>query len=422
MGYWFEDPAIKQLLPLATSDGIQGLSSLFVVPKMIIGSNVFPEAPGLAMSTLDHLNTRCHKKRAIIITDAFAKRYADVVERYLKKGEYTVTVWANAQPEAPLDSVLECADAMTAFEPDLIMPVGGGSVIDTAKGGWVIYERPDLRDLVNFNPLAPLNLRKKAIMAAVPTTAGTGSECTGAAVLHDHSVDRKIPISSKELIPDFAILNPEFTMSMPPELTVGTGLDVLAHAVDAVFAAGASDMSDAMGLTAIKQTLNYLPRAYVNGRDREARRMMLVAASTAGIAFGNCGVALTHSFGHTLGSLFNIHHGLAVGFFIPFSLQFYRETTDRHQKIAESLGIAGKTSDESLDNLVMRIRTFLKELNVPLSLKEMGIPEEKLQKEMERMVLYAREDISTIFSPRPMTAAQCEKFWNYTYHGKDINF
>jgi alcohol dehydrogenase class IV len=300
--------------------------------------------------------------------------------------------------------------------------VGGGSVMDAAKGAWIMYERPDLIDLMAYSPLEPLNLRQKAIFAAVPTTAGTGSECTGAAVLHDHEFDRKIPISSGELMPDFAILNPEYTMSMPPKLTAGTGLDVLAHAMDSIVAIAAGEWTDGMGLAAIEYTFKYLPRAFANGRDREARYRMMMAASMAGIAFGHAGAALTHSFGHTLGSIFDIHHGLAVGIFIPYCLQFYSRTTERHSKIAKALDIQGKTHAESLSNIVAKVRDLFTELDIPLNLKDLGISEEAMQNDMARMVLYTLEDIDTIFSPRPITAKQCEKIWNYAYHGKDIDF
>ncbi len=422
MGYWFEDPGIKGLLPLATAAGIRGLASIFNTPMMIYGANVFAEAPGIGPGTIDHLNNKSVSKKAFVVTDEFGKRFADKVEKFLLAWGYEAEVWAKVEPEAPLDNVKVCAEAMTAYEPGLIMAVGGGSVMDAAKGAWVIYERPDLMDLMNYSPLAPLGLRKKAVMAAVPTTAGTGSECTGAAVLHDHEHDRKIPIASAELVPDFAILAPEFTISMPQSLTLGTGLDVLAHAMDAVTCITANEMTDAMGLTAIDMTFTYLPRAFANGRDREARLRMLLAASIAGISFGNAGASLTHSFGHSLGSIFHVHHGLAVGLFIPFCLQFYSKFSDSHEKVARTLGVTGKDRKESLDNVVAKVRAFFKDLGVPMSLKELGVSEEKMIKDMERLVHYTREDIDSIFSPRPLTADQCEKFWHYAYHGKDIDF
>ena len=178
------------------------------------------------------------------------------------------------------------------------MAVGGGSVMDLSKGAWILYERPDLTDLGMISPLDKLNLRQKAMLVAVPTTAGTGSESTGAAVFHDSTVNRKIPVAHDELVPDVAILSPEFTMSMPPELTAGTGLDVLAHAMDAVTAPSGNEYTEPLALKAVEMVFEWLPKAYKNGDDREARFRMIMAANIAGIAFGMSGCHLTHSFGH----------------------------------------------------------------------------------------------------------------------------
>ena len=153
--------------------------------------------------------------------------------------------------------------------------------MDGAKAAWVHYERPDIPHLGMISPLEPLHLRKKAILAAVPTTSGTGSECTSVFVAHDPEVHRKVPVACGELMPDYAILVPEFTMSMPPKLTAGTGLDVLAHAMDSAAILGGNEITHSLALTATEMAFRYLPRAFRNGQDHEARLRMLLAASTA---------------------------------------------------------------------------------------------------------------------------------------------
>jgi alcohol dehydrogenase class IV len=387
-----------------------------------MGSNVFPEGPGLGPSTVDLLGSKCPKKRAFIVTDEFSERFTSKVSKALEAGGFTTETWNKALPEAPVDNVKENGDAMTRFEPDLIVAVGGGSVIDGAKAAWIHYERPDITDLTSISPLMPLGLRQKAILAAVPTTSGTGSECTAVAVVHDTEAHRKIPIAGGDLLPDFAILCPEFTMTMPPKLTAGTGLDVLAHAVDAVVQPTANELTNAISLAAIKMVFKYLPRAYRNGQDREARHKMLMASSLAGIGFGNSGVALSHSFGHTLGGLFDIHHGLAVGIFLPYVLQFYQKISDRYLEICEALGVEGKSRDESLDGLINKMRDMFRELDVPLNLKDLGIPADKFEQNLENFALFSIEDIGTFFSPRPITISQCEELIRYAYEGKDIDF
>src|SRR5512143_3019249 len=373
MAYWFENPTLKALAPLALSTSIKGLTTIINIPAMFIGSNVFPEGPVVGPSTMDTLGNRCAKKRAFIVSDEFSNKFAAKAARFLKSGGFTVEIWPRCLPEAPMEVVAECARAMKAYEPDLIMAVGGGSVMDSAKAAWVLYERPDITELGMISPLDKLNLRKKALLAAVPTTSGTGSECTGAAVVHDTAAHRKIPLANAELVPDFAILVPDFTFSTPPKLPAGTGLDVLAHAMDAVTTPAANEITEPMALKAIEMTFQWLPRAFKNGQDREARHRMILAASIAGVAFGMSGCHLTHSFGHSLGAVFNLHHGLSVGFFIPQTLQFCSRVTDKHLLICKALDLESKDPARGLTELVARVRAFIASLGIPLTLKEMGI-------------------------------------------------
>jgi alcohol dehydrogenase class IV len=422
MPYWFTDPMIKSLLPLAASTSIRGLSSAFATPKIFMGPNVFPEGVALGATAIDAFNAKCPHKRAFLVTDTFGEKSTSKVVRALEARGYTTQTWNKALPEAPLDNVRESGKAMTEFEPDLIVAVGGGSVIDGAKAAWIHYERPDIADLRVMSPFAPLNLRKKAILAAIPTTSGTGSECTSVFVAHDLEAHRKVPFGSGELMPDFALLIPEFTFSMPPKLTAGTGLDVLAHAMDCIPTSGGSEITDALALAATEMVFKFLPRAYRNGQDHEARFRMLIAASTAGIAFGQGGVALTHSFGHSLGSLFNIHHGIAVGIFIPYVFQFYQTVTDKYLALCKALDVKKDSKEKSLAALVAKTRRLFIELDVPLKLKDLGISKGDFKKNMDKLVLYTLEDIVSFSSPRPMTADQCKDIFLYAYEGKDIDF
>jgi len=422
MGYWFTDPMLKALLPLAGSTSIKGLSSSFTSPTIIFGPNIFPEGDALGGSPVQAIGARCPGKRAFFVTDEHAEKYALRVSKVFETNGFSTTIWNKALPEAPLNNIKLSAEAMNAFEPDLIVAVGGGSVIDGAKAAWILYERPDITDLSALSPLVPLMLRSKAILAAVPTTSGTGSECTAVSVVHDSDAHRKIPLASGELMPDYALLLPEFTESMPPKLTVGTGLDVLAHAMDCVPTSASNEITDALALAAIEMVFKWLPRAYANGRDREARYRMSIAASIAGLAFGQGGIALTHSFGHSLGSLFNIHHGLAVGLFIPYALQFYMPVTDKWLSICKALEIKADKKEESMANLQKKIQDLFASLNAPLAIRDMGISKEDFEGKLDKLVVFTVEDISSFASPRPMTEAQCEKIFQYAYAGKSIDF
>jgi len=422
MAYWFEDPILRSLAPLALASSVKGLTTIFNTPKMFVGANVLPTGLAIGASTMDTLSCHCPRKRAFIVTDGFSQRFVKKVTPFLESGGFKCEVWSKCLPEAPIENVQECGVAMREFEPDLIMAVGGGSVMDSAKVAWILYERPDITDVCMVSPLDKLGLRGKAILAAVPTTAGTGSECTGAAVLHDSAAHRKVPLSHDELLPDVAILVPEFTYSMPPELTAGTGLDVLAHAMDAVTMPAAYELTDPLALKAIEMVFQWLPRAYREGQDREARHRMLLAASIGGVAFGMSGTHLTHALGHSLGAAFEMHHGLAVGFFVPHSLQYCSTVTDKHLLICKALDVAGDDPEEKLANLVAKVRALLTELGVPLTLKELGISEADFEVKIDKLVEYAVGDISSFLSPRSITPAQCERLFRYAYEGKDIDF
>jgi alcohol dehydrogenase class IV len=209
---------------------------------------------------------------------------------------------------------------------------------------------------------------------------------------------------------------------MPPKLTAGTGLDALAHSMDCVMSPMTNDFTDAMALRAIQLIFKYLPRAYHDGADREARLRMHMAASMAGIAFGNGGVALTHSLGHSLGKLFAIHHGVAVGILIPYAFQYYSAITDKYLDICDALDIRDDSSEKRLAGLIEKVRTLFRELDVPLNVKGLGISEKDFEDNIDKLSLYGFEDPSAFQSPRPATIEQCAKLFRYAYEGKDVDF
>lgn len=422
MGYWFTHPMVKVLLPMGNSAAIKGLTTTFSMPRLIMGANVFPQGASKSISAIHHFAPLCRSKRAFIVTDDFGRKVAGRVAGSLAQAGFKTDIWSDAQPEAPLPNVTDCAAAMTEFGPDAIVAIGGGSVIDGAKAAWIRYARPDIEDLGNVTLLTPLGLRRKAILVAVPTTSGTGSECTSVSVVHDTAAHRKIPVANPELMPDFAVLCPEFTISMPPRLTAGTGLDALSHAMDAVATPAANEITDSMALKAIGMIFRYLPRAYHHGGDREARHRMLLASSLAGVAFGQSGAALTHSFGHTIGAIYNIHHGLAVGLFIPYVFQYYQPVSDRFLAICDALEIPDGDAGSRLNRLVEKVRELFAELGVPGNLGDMGVSLADMETKMETLVQYTMEDIDTLFSPRPLTEADCERILRCAHAGTDVTF
>jgi len=422
MTYWFKDPLVASFAPIFQSNAIRGLTSNFIVPKIFLGDNCLTTIPGLAPSVWDGIADKCPKKRAFIVTDEGAARYARKIEEVMKSRLFTVQVWDRVLPEVPLPMVHEGVKEVNVFQPDVIVGVGGGSALDASKAIFSLYERPDIADLGTIAPIMPLNLRKKAILVAVPTTSGTGSECTAAFVASDTAAHRKIPVLNPEYVPDYAILIPSFTLGMPPKLTAGTGLDALAHSTDCVTSPNTNDFCEPLALRAIELVFKWLPRAYHDGTDQEARARMHTAASIAGMAFGNGGVSFTHSMGHSLGHLFNLHHGIAVGVFIPYTLQFYSAVSDRYLAICDALRVKGRTGQLRLAALVEKFKGLMAQLDLPTDIKSMGISRDDMKKNMEKLVLFATEDPDVFQSPRPMTPEQCEKLFWYVYEGKDVDF
>lgn len=417
MAWAFYQYPLRLQFTIAGGKPLRRLISTFLCPKIFIGSAAFFQA-------VNAISAYCPAKRAFILTDKPIRKLAETLVPVLQNLGFTVEVCDKAEPEPPIPTVEEIAGLMEKFAPDLIIAVGGGSAIDAAKAAWIRYERPDV-DLAKVQPLEPLGLRAKAFFIAVPTTAGTGSECTFATVLTDTSVSppRKIATGHPEIVPDMAVLMPELTVGMPPKLTAGTGLDVIAHAFEAFMnRQWANDLTDGLALRALKVAMKYLPIAYKMPENVEARYRMLVSATMAGLAFSNAGAALTHSFGHSLGKVYGIHHGVSVGVFVPYILQYYSKITDDYVEIGKTLDLEFKTKEECLDKLVEAFKDILRKVDVGTTIKELGIDKKDFEAKMPSLVKYAYEDPTVIFSVRPIGKPEFEKIFTYAYEGKNIDW
>ncbi|OYT51077.1 alcohol dehydrogenase, partial [Candidatus Bathyarchaeota archaeon ex4484_135] len=226
--------------------------------------------------------------KALVITDQVMRSLGilDRVLERLRKAGLEVEVFDQVEPEPSKRIVMKAVEVARSFEPDWIIGLGGGSCMDVAKAVFVLYERPDVA-LEDISPLVELGLRKKARLLNIPTTSGTGADVTWAIVITDEEVKRKMELASREVVADITVLDPSLPASMPPRLTADTGIDALTHAIEAYTSQWRNDFSDALALWAIRTIFKYLPRAYENGQDMEAREKLHNAATMAGIAFGN---------------------------------------------------------------------------------------------------------------------------------------
>jgi len=290
---------------------------------------------------------------------------------------------------------------------------------------WILYERPDITPEA-INPFDELGLRRKARLVAIPTTSGTGSETTWAVVLTDSGEQRKISTGAPECTPDIAIVDPIFAAQMPPRLTADTGLDALTHAVEGYTSSWCNDFTDGLCLKAIQMIFTYLPRAYENGGDKEAREKMHNAATIAGLGFINSLAAAAHALGHSLGAVFDVPHGRAVSLFLPYTIQFNARSgqATRYADIASFLGLPATDEWEAAASLVAALRDLDRCVGQPLSLRE-ALPDlapPDFYARLDKLVDNAEMDATIVASARHITTEDTRRLFEYAYDGKAVDF
>ena len=363
-------------------------------------------------------------KRALIVTDKVLRKlgFADKVADYLKEAGIEVQVFDEVEPEPAIETVMKGAELARKYGPDWFVGLGGGSCMDAAKAIWVLYERPDFT-VERINAFEKLGLRKKARLICIPTTSGTGSEVTWATIITDAKEKRKMELASREAVPDISIVDPELPKSMPPKLVADTGLDALTHAIEAYVSQWRNDFSDAMATKAIQIVFEYLPRAYKNPEDMEAKEKMHHAATMAGMAFSNSQAGVAHAMGHSLGALFHIPHGRTVGVFHPYVIEFSaREAKERYAEIARAIGIEAKTDEEAVDKLVEAVKRLMEEVDEPTCIRDMGISWEDYEKNLNALSDKAFASACTFMNPRVPDAEENRKILIYAFQGKRVDF
>ena len=385
--------------------------------------------------------------RALIVTDPMMVQlgYVDKLVYQLNKNpnKVAIEVFSDVEPDPDLTTVKKGAEMMNSFKPDVIIALGGGSAMDAGKAMWLFYEHPE----ADFEGMAQkfLDIRKRVYkfptmgkcskFVAIPTTSGTGSEVTSFAVISDKSKNMKYPLADYELTPDVAIIDPEFVMTVPASVTADTGLDVLTHAIEAYVSVLASDYTDALAMKAIQLVFEYLPRSYKFGaKDPEAREKMHNASCIAGMAFTNAFLGINHSLAHKLGAEFHIPHGRANAILLPHVIEYNGETTptkfmsfpkygkyvaqEKYAEIAKMLGLPAATPAEGVKSLVKAIRDLIKELNVPMTVKDCGIDEKTYLGAIEDLSYKAFEDQCTTANPRLPKVAELQELYRKAYFGK----
>lgn len=384
----------------------------FDSPKVVFGEGA-----------LGHLR-EIEGHRAFIVSDGNleALGFVDTAAGLLSKAGLESQRFLEVEPDPSLGTVIRGARAMTDYAPDWIVGLGGGSCLDAAKGMWVLYERPDLLPEA-INPVETLGLRQKARLITIPTTAGTGAEVTWMIVLTATEEDRKLGLGSRENLADVAIVDPSLSQDMPPRLTADTGLDALTHALEGYASAWGNDFSDGLCLRAADLILRYLPVAYEDGSNAEARERMANAATLAGLGFGNSMAGLAHSLGHALGGVFHIPHGRAVGLFLPYTIEYAaRENPRRYGELARYLGLPAASEAQGAASLVATLRALLERLQQPVELSHTGIERDELLRRMDKLVDNAANEATTVVHPRIAGGDDLERLFLYAYEGREVDF
>ena len=394
---------------------------------------------------LDELKTVRGAKRAFIVTDTFLYEngYTKAITDKLDEMGIAHTTFFDVQPDPTLKNAKDGAAQMTAFKPDTIIALGGGSAMDAAKIMWVLYEHPeadfmdmamrfiDIRKRVYTFP----KMGEKAYFIAVPTSAGTGSEVTPFAVITDEQTGVKYPLADYELLPNMAIIDTDFHMSAPKGLTAASGIDAVTHAVEAYAAMLATDYTDGLALQALKNIFKYLPRAYENGQtDVEAREKMANAATIAGMAFANAFLGVCHSMAHKLGAFHHLPHGVANALMIEEVLRFnaseapqkmgtfsqydHPHTLARYAEIADFLGLGGKNDKEKLENLIKAINELKETVGIKKTIKDYGVDEKVFLENLDEMVEQAFDDQCTGANPRYPLMSEIKQMYLNAYYGK----
>ena len=394
------------------------------------------------------------RRRACIITDKTMEQLGHVrkVQEVLEKMGIEVRVFSGVLPDPDIDTVHKALDMVNSFQPDMFIALGGGSPMDAAKIIWLLYEKPDTRfeDIalrfmdIRKRVVSFPDLGKKAVMVAIPTTSGTGSEVTPFAVITDSKTGVKYPVTDYALTPDMAIVDPEFVMDLPPSLIANAGIDVLTHAIEAYTSTLATNFADGEAMEAIRLVFKYLPASYAGGADRLVpREKMHYAATMAGMAFANAFLGICHSLAHTLGSYFHLPHGLANAIMLSYVIEFnatdtptkqgmlpqykYPWVKGRYARIADMLHLAddihGDGPEERAEKtarLVRAIEGLKKDLKIPRSLKDAGIAEADFMAKIDEMAEKAFDDQCTIANPRYPLISELKELYRKAYYGEPL--
>jgi len=386
------------------------------------------------------------KQRAFIVTDKpiYEMGMTKGLEEVLEEIGVKYNIFYDVEPDPSLDTVQRGLNMMNNFNPDVIIALGGGSPMDAAKIMWLMYEHPE----IEFEGLAMrfMDIRKrvydlpplgeKAMMVAIPTTSGTGSEVTPFAVVTDRRNQVKYPLADYALTPSMAIVDPELVLNMPKGLTAYGGVDALTHALEAYVSVLASEFTNGLSLEAIRLIFKYLPDSYHQGaHNPKAREKMHYASTMAGLAFANGFLGICHSMAHQLGAIFHIPHGLANALMISYVIKYnatdapfkqatfsqykYPNAKWRYARIADYLNLGGDNEEEKINRLITAIEDLKREVDIPSSIREViSESESQFLAKVDELSEHAFDDQCTGSNPRYPLISDLKQLFIDAYYGR----
>ena len=432
-----ENVGIKHLLNIKTVAERRENMLWFRAPQKVYFKK------GCMPVALNELRDVLGKKRAFLVTDSFLymNGYTKPITDKLDELGIVYTTFSDVQPDPTLANAQAGAKAMDAFKPDVIIALGGGSAMDAAKIMWVMYEHPE----VDFQDMAMrfMDIRKRvytfpkmgetAYFVAIPTSSGTGSEVTPFAVITDQETGVKYPLADYELLPNMAIVDTDNMMSQPKGLTSASGVDVLTHALEAYASIMATDYTDGLALKAMKNVFDYLPIAYNDGSNVEARQKMADASCMAGMAFANAFLGLCHSMAHKLGAYHHLPHGVANALLISMIVEYnsaevptkmgtfpqyeYPHAKARYAECARFCGIQAKDDDEAVKKLIEKIEELKKAVGIKATIRDYGVDEKYFLDTLDEMVENAFDDQCTGANPRYPLMSEIKEMYLRAYYG-----
>ena len=358
--------------------------------------------PG-ARKELPEVLNRLGCKKVFVVTDKGLLKFgvAKMVTDVMDEAGIPYEIFSEVKPNPTVTNVKDGLKAFKESKANVIVAIGGGSAMDTAKGIGIVANNPEFGDIVSLEGCAPTK-HKSVPIVALHTTAGTAAETTINYVIIDEDKQKKMVCVDPNDIPAVAIIDAELMYSLPKGLTAATGMDALTHAIEGYITKGAWEMSDMFELEAIRMISKYLPVAVEEPTNADARNGMAVAQYIAGMAFSNVGLGLVHGMAHPMGSLFDVPHGVANALLLPTIMEFNMPAClNKYPEIAKAMGVdvSGMTKEQASQAACDAVKDLAIKVGIPQHLSELGITAE----DIPALAQQALEDVCTPGNPRDVT-------------------